>query len=211
MKRLLVLGLLLLAGVAFAGSHSYYLIGASGGGGTEAGPYSPGTGADDGYYRTGAIYASYDFGRIGKSSGIEVDTYIRFQSVTVPQGATIESARIDFVSYSAQSGTALNSNIFFNDSDDAVAPTTYQEYEGLDRTTASVAWDGISAWVAETTYSSPDISSVVQEVVDRESWTSGNAMMLIWENDASDNSAVRDPVAYEDNLEPAKLYITYTE
>jgi type IV pilus assembly protein PilY1 len=179
--------------------------------GTDAGPYAPGSAADDGYYRTGAIYPSYDFGRMGKSSGIEWDTYIRFQNVTVPQGATINSARIDFVSFQAESGTACNTNIFFNDSDDAVAPTTYQEYEALVRTTAFVAWDGISAWVREGEYSSPDISTVVQEVVDRGSWSSGNAMMLIWENDASDNNAIRVPVSYEDELTEAKLYINYSE
>ena len=47
-------------------------------------------------------------------------------------------------------------------------------------TTASVAWSNMAAWTAGQWYNSPDISSIIQEIVNQGGWTSGNNMALTW-------------------------------
>ncbi|MHC4196026.1 MAG: hypothetical protein ACYSQZ_08835, partial [Planctomycetota bacterium] len=56
-------------------------------------------------------------------------------------------------------------------------------------TTASVAWDRKTAWSPDTQYTSPDISNVVQEVVNRPGFSNGNSMAIYYSTrDLSKNS-----------------------
>ena len=105
---------------------------------------------------------------------------IRFQSIEIPQGATIISAFIEFETDETDSG-ATSLTIQGEDIDDA--PT----FNGMNsnisnrtRTTASVAWNSIPAWnTVSERHLTPDLTSIVQEIVDRGGWSSGNDMVFI--------------------------------
>jgi hypothetical protein len=45
--------------------------------------------------------------------------------------------------------------------------------------TDAVNWDAVDAWTAETTYDTPDLTSIVQDIIDRSGWSSGNALMVL--------------------------------
>lgn len=101
---------------------------------------------------------------------------LRFQNVTIPQGSTINSASFSAYYYTAQAGITVT--IYGNDVDNAgVFTTTSGNISGRTATTASVAWNfsiASSAW-----NTSPDIASIIQEIVDRPGWASGNAICIL--------------------------------
>lgn len=142
------------------------------------------TNADDGYSGNSPTFAT-DSHFIGNGSGITWDSFARIPRVWIPQGATILEAHIE-VRAAALLGTASSvaSKIHLNAADDATAPTDRTTHVAKTRTTAFASWSP-SAWTSGVIYSSPDISAAVQEVVDRAGWAAGNAMMILWDNNAS--------------------------
>ena len=142
----------------------------------------------------------------------DLDMFVRFPNVAVPKNAIILSA---YIVYTARYNGANNNCItkmYFNDVDNATAPTTWSGYHNLASTTAEVDWT-ITPVVEGGAYTSPDIKSLVQEIVSRSGWASGNAMMLLHENNpTSDTYAIRYFTSWDDTTytEPV-LRITYTE
>lgn len=154
------------------------------------------TGADDGgTFESGSVFAiTYsDAGAIG--AGQAFDAYFTFRAVPLIQGVTIKSAylRLKAGLNSGYSGTDARTKISANDVDDASPPTTYAGYHALVETAAKVDWDSTVQWVDDQTYTSPDIKTVIQEIVDRGSWVSGNDLTILWKNDGSSGAnSVRD-------------------
>ena len=117
---------------------------------------------------------------------------LRFTGITVPQGTTITSAFIDLV-IDQNSFAATNATIVAQDIGDASAIlTTPGLFTGLVNsditnrvsTTASVPWNGMPAGFAGTTITSPDIATIVQEIVDRADWASGQDMFFRFDTPA---------------------------
>ncbi len=134
---------------------------------------------------------------------------IRFTNITVPQGANIVSAAIRFTTDETTADPAVVI-IYAQDINNAT------QFYAIDynvtartKTTANATWS-ISAWnngdETGSTQTTPDLSALVQEVVDRPGWISGNAMAFIIEG-----SGTRVAHAYDGNaaMSPV-LDITYT-
>jgi uncharacterized protein YjiK len=107
---------------------------------------------------------------------------IRFTGVTVPRDALIEDAYIQFAADETDS-TTTSLTIHGEAVDDA--PTFSSAPWNITSravTLASVAWSPPS-WdlVAEQGFDqrTPDLSSVIQEIVDRPGWGTGNSLVLI--------------------------------
>ena len=111
---------------------------------------------------------------------------LRFQDVTIPQGATIVSAVLEFETDETDSGST-SVVIRGEDADDAATfTTTNSDISSRTTTTASVAWSSIPAWnTVNELHQSPDLTSIVQEIVDRPGWASDNDMVFIIEAAAS--------------------------
>ena len=132
---------------------------------------------------TGAMDTTREEVAIGHATedNLEVVTGVRFQNVTLAQGTLVQFARLRFVSrwYNAND---LDVTIRAQASDDAPAFTsTNGDISGRALTTASVTWT-IPTWEenqdnADTR--SPDVASVVQEVINRAGWAPGNALVFI--------------------------------
>lgn len=121
-------------------------------------------------YNADVVSASiYDYG-----------SWMRFTSVTIPQGASIVSASIDFRS-NATTGTIPSTKLWAEAADNPTAPTSAADYTGRTLTTASTSWTP-STWTVASTYTSPDIAAVIQEVVNRAGWVSGNALQVFWDD-----------------------------
>ena len=105
---------------------------------------------------------------------------VRFQNVAVPQGATITRAYIQFVADETQS--EATSLMFYEQAADDAPAFASADYDISSRakTAASVAWDNVPAWntIGET-HQTPDLSPIVQEVVNRGGWSSGNGVAFI--------------------------------
>jgi hypothetical protein len=155
-----------------------------------AGPPAPttdfrvATGSDDAEENnaTGAVnLTSGDLEMV--TDGTIVQTVgVRFAGVSIPQGATISNAYIQFVTDEAQS-EATTVTIKAQAADNAPTYTsTAGNVSSRARTTASVSWSP-PAWTtigaAGADQRTPNLASVVQEVVNRPGWASGNAIAFI--------------------------------
>ncbi|MEM7350489.1 MAG: C25 family cysteine peptidase [Acidobacteriota bacterium] len=107
---------------------------------------------------------------------------LRFQDVTIPQGTTIVSAVLEFTTDETDTGST---SIVINgqDADDASTfTTTNSDLSNRTTTTASVAWSSLPAWnTVNEIHQSPDITTIVQEIIDRPGWSSGNALAILIE------------------------------
>ena len=131
------------------------------------------------------------------------DCFARFTGVAIPQGATIVSAVLTFKARLARAGDTVRVKLSCNDADNATAPTDCASLIAKDRTTAQIDWDFTTDWVVDSEYESVDITTAVQEVINRGSWLSGNALMVLIDDDGSDASAARHPHDYNDDTAKA--------
>ena len=190
-----------------------------------------GAGADDGtHYSVGGHDAQssgwilqYGYAQAGSQN---VATWSRFPSVSVPNAATIDSASLALVAWETRSSTVVNGRIDAEDSDDTGTPT-HAEFDGGsvqgaghgrqtgNRTTAQVTWNGLAAETAEDAITSPEIKTIIQELVDRAGWASGNDMTLYFGDEDAESTQAdltrRIRYDYESNTSKAPvLDIDYT-
>jgi len=179
-----------------------------------SGTYYPTVSGDDGYASYGS---SFDNSApnciIGSPGGWSVCTsFFRFINVTIPNGATIDSAYVKITAYATGSSTTVNVRLSANDVDNATAPTSYAQVTGLSLTTANVDWDNVAGWSDGTQYNSPDISSVIQEVVSRGGWSSGNALTVVIANNSSTGSSFRNcsAIDHSSGAEKIELHVEWS-
>lgn len=114
------------------------------------------------------------------SSGDEWSVGIRFNGITIDQGASIESATLSlYCDASYSTGNTIKLYISLQDSDDAGALTSTGgdlNASGRPRTTATTIVDVSSLTAGWNDY---DITTSVQEVIDRASWASGNHFVVL--------------------------------
>lgn len=142
---------------------------------------------------------------LGESGVNSVTTGLRFTNIEIPQGKTIESAYIQFMA-SYTNTTASTYKIVGEAADNSAAfSDTAGDISGRTATTASVSGTAAS-WTAGTTYTA-DLTPIVQEIVNRTNWKSGNAMSFI-----ITGTGTRRAHSYDSD--PAKvpmLYIKYAD
>jgi hypothetical protein len=140
-----------------------------------------------------------------------VDIGLRFTGVTIPAGATIDTAYIIFVADADDSGTNLYTDWW---GEDGASPSTFttgtNDISGRTPTTASVAWDGPETWSTGNPYNSPELKTIIQELVDSYDYSSGAPIVLF--NIYDSGNGERLAVAYDQTPGDAPtLHIEYTE
>ncbi|MBW8191884.1 VWA domain-containing protein [Neiella marina] len=132
---------------------------------------------------------------------------LRFDNVDIPQGATIEEAYITLTPYSNRDGSSSMS-IHVESSDDA-ADYSSADYTvtSRDYASSSVTWSIASnSWRTNDEMDSTDISSLVEDVIGRSGWQSGNAMAFKL---VPSNREVK-AYSYQGNAtKSAQLYVKY--
>ena len=118
------------------------------------------------------------------ASGSNQVVGLRFQNVNLPRGATVLGATIQFGAAAAGSETTWFS--IGGQAADNAAPfaATAWNLSGRPRTKAAVFWD-VPVWSAATdagpSQATPNVKGIVQEIVDRDGWTNGNALAFLIE------------------------------
>lgn len=131
---------------------------------------------------------------------------LRFLNVTIPAGAVISAATLT-VTVVGTAGDDPDLRIYGQDADDAAAfTTTANDISGRPRTTAYTTWTATGIGAGSKT--SPDFAAVIQEIIDRAGWASGNDIALILD---SQSGALFDFRSwdYGSGTAPA-ISITYT-
>lgn len=148
---------------------------------------------------------------------------LRFTNVTIPQGATITTAYLIVTAWEAYPGNDAAqwySKIRGQAADNGATFSTLADFNSRDWAVATpVAWSGNTAWTDNQEYQSPEIKTLIQAIVNRAGWTSGNALALswddfdnqsahslnrrcVWEYDGSTTKAVKLHIEYESSATP---------
>ncbi len=173
---------------------------------------------DDCRYITGGTVsispADSDGQHLGLQGGQIYHVAFRFANVTILNGATIDSAELVIqVGYeSLGTGQTIIAAVYAFDVDDC--PNFNTGASGTDpndhdKTTANIAWNWDDT-VAAGEYASPDIKTVIKEIVDRGSWASGNAIGLVLFVSAADSFIQIEDVEGAGAGQIATLEIEYT-
>jgi len=117
---------------------------------------------------------------LGADSGTDQLVGMRFNNMSVPPGASITGAYVEF-EVDELSSEATSVTIQGQATDNAA---TFASATGnistRTRTSAQVAWNNIPAWdTLNAKWQTPDMSSIIQEIVNRPGWLSGNSMVII--------------------------------
>lgn len=100
-----------------------------------------------------------------------------FESCAIPKGATISSAKIQAHHINSAAYRDQYGDIYGEDTDSAALITTGAGDLWRTLTTASVSW--IDTLTQNDWNDSPDISTVIQEIIDRPLWVSGNNICIL--------------------------------
>ncbi len=162
---------------------------------------------DDGEYENDSIDKLYDddldMGWEGEKLNI-MTSFLRFQNVAVPQGLVLDSAIMTLWAHEDEAdearvtvyAEAIDNSPAFAD-DEALTDRTW--------TSASVSWIINDAWVIWMPYTSPDLAPVIQEVINRPGWVSGNALTLFFNGENQGASLLdnaRDFESFENIEDP---------
>lgn len=115
---------------------------------------------------------------------------LRFTSIPIPQAATITQAFIEFKS-DANTGSTPDADIFIQNVDN---PSSFgsakRDLTSRSFLSTNVEWDSIPTGSGGTTITTPNLKTLVQSIVDRTGWNSGQAMVFMFkEEDNSNKSA----------------------
>ena len=125
-----------------------------------------------------------------------VRSWYRVLNVQVPKGATIIAAffkpRANFFNAAQVPKTKIYGI------DEGNTATFDADPDGRALTTASVDWDPVR-WEHRVWRRSPNLKTIIQEIVNRGDWAKGNALGLKWDNDGSPvgNNYFADAYAYD--------------
>lgn len=124
------------------------------------------------------IIAGYPFNSYARAGGA-----VRFPNLAIPQGATVNTARLIWTAHGTPgSGANVNSRVYGEDVDDAAQFSTAANYNTRRGTvTTKYAFDSIDSWTGGNEYPF-NVQPVVQAIVNRGGWDTGNAMVLWWED-----------------------------
>jgi len=133
--------------------------------------------------------------------------YLLEAEATDNMGATILSARVIFKSSNGEGNTPSSTRIY-GQADPNPQTFVEQKFNISNRppTTNFVDWT-LNAWLIDIDYPSPDLTTIVEELVNQPGWRNGNAMAFIFDATGSER---RKAYAYEESqAEGPQLEITY--
>ena len=177
---------------------------------TQTVPLTIASGADDGreIVSIGAVILSDPM----LFPGVGYLLAFRFTDVAIPPGAVIDSAVLELYSVELAETSRISIRSRGEASEDSL-PLTAAFYDLSDRpkTTAFVD-DTPAPWMPDSFNPSPDLTAILQEIVDHPQWASGNSLTLFITDNVS--PSIRLIGSFESDPSPtqaAALTILYTE
>jgi len=141
----------------------------------------------------------------------------RWAGIPIPQGATISEAWVQFSADDVDNSRHVPDVSVIIEGQLSPSPATFAETVGdissRIATTASVVWD-IPRWT--TTHAmgpeerTPDISSIIQEIVDQPGWTGEAIVLMFRDNPAKPSQGTREAESFDGDASQAPLlHISY--
>ncbi len=146
----------------------------------------------------------------------------RFANVAIPKGSIIQSAYIQFAVDEVNATGQVDVMIALEDVANAAAITSAANNLGARNYTDSILWTSIPGWNnigdAGAAQRSPDITTLVQQIINKNGWASGNALLVGMVDPAVvgvagyTGNGTNKRVAYSKNNSanaPAQLVVSY--
>ena len=133
---------------------------------------------------------------------------MRFASVPIPSGATVDTATVT-VYLTSTSFDDPNCEIYAEDVDDAVDFSTDPDVTSRVRTTALATWTDTGLGIGDEV--SVDIASVLQEIIDRGGWASGQDIVILFIGKSDIVSPFQFAAGDHADQSGPRLNATYTE
>ncbi|SVD99311.1 uncharacterized protein METZ01_LOCUS452165, partial [marine metagenome] len=128
-------------------------------------------------------------------SGLAQTVGLRFRNLNIPKNTTILDAKIIFTSKGKSEGDANFTIRGINEDNAAVFSNTTNDITDRQTTSAAVSWAPINWSAGGNTFLTSDIKTIVQEIVNRPGWASGNTMGFVIEGECGYYSACNPRVA----------------
>jgi hypothetical protein len=137
-------------------------------------------------------------------------TGLRFTGVNIPKGATITSAKLQVYSPSSQ-WIGLSMNMYLDNSGNSLAFSSTSKPSQRSLTTGYVTHSSNTNWTASTWITLDEMASVVQSVVNRTDWQTGNSLAVIVKGTGSAWSRKMISSYESSPINSAKLVISYNQ
>lgn len=170
-----------------------------------------GTSSDDAEQEADAMDAlnddDLDIGWEGEPEKMFIVTAgLRFQNITIPKGATIDSAFVQFCSHEGKTAEDVAKITITSEASDNAQTFDYDNLiTARPQSSSSVQWTVAEDWEIWNFYRTPDVKSLIQEVVDRGGWAQGNSLALIFKGEnqgPSDLENAREMESFENIADP---------
>lgn len=139
-------------------------------------------------------------------------TGLRFANISVPQGALVTNAYIQFVSNGSDS-TPVNLSVqAIAEDNPSTFSLTNADISSRSLAAGAIPWS-VPSWAyddAGVNQQTPNLSSLVQALVNRPGWAAGNSMgFVIADNGTASNNDRRSAGTFFESERAAKLVVTY--
>jgi len=164
--------------------------------------YSIVAGADDGDVSVGfeAFHATATNAFFGNSAGSpDNNLWFRFAAIVAAKGGNCTAATIKIITSGQDNGTDMQMIIHGIDEDDHTAPTdwaTWATDHGIP-TSAAIHWDFATLYGPGDSIITSDFSDVIDELIARDGWSTGQAIGIHIDDDGCAAYAYRNCSFYE--------------
>ena len=134
---------------------------------------------------------------------------MRYQNLNISSDYTINSTTLTFTASSTTSGTVVRTRISGEGVADAPAfadSSAAFDSRWANRTTARIDFDGMGEWVLDSTYVSPELKTITEEIIALPDWENGFAQVYFYEDyeDRSDHNAYAFRASHSWDADPSK-------
>jgi hypothetical protein len=140
---------------------------------------------------------------------------MRFQNISVPQGSRIVGARLKFARDDSRVTERFEGRLSAQATGSAGSFVPDGVYLGtLSKTESYVLWTWEARMACSSVeegvywYQSPDMSEIIREIINRSDWSSGNAMVILYEGKTDSSTGSLRAYSYNGGF-PPHLSITY--
>lgn len=165
---------------------------------------------NDDAYTNGTVITLTGFIGVGNAGTPRNGGFI-FRNLGIPRASTINGATITLTSAGTVNTTVCRWNFYGEASSTPSEFSTYADFNGRTIGVSTVAWNGQGGYTTNQPVTSPDIKSIIQEIVDRTDWNENCGAAVYLKDNGSDSLARRAFNGYEDGTAlAAKIDIDYT-
>lgn len=159
---------------------------------------------------TGLLGAPVLAGRSGASGSPFWYSGFYFGNITIPQGATISAATLEFTNYNNNTVAPMTADVSVEDTDNAVDFAANSSVAGRSGMSSPVNWTVPTVVIAGQN-TDIDVTTIIQQLVSRSGWSTGNASVILVKTTSATVGDSYSGYYYADSPSlAAYLTVTYT-